>query len=104
MLKAHLVDKYGGVIAEKISRIFSDAFARGPLEFDGYCSYFNKILKQGANTLHQLAFSIYDINANKQVCELDIVSFLKTWDNFELLESIFIHDINAVITGIGEKT
>ena len=32
------------------------------------------------------------------------MSFLKTWDNFEMLESIFIKDINKIIKTLIEKT
>ena len=47
---------------------------------------------------------IYDFNNNKRLCELDVVSFIKTWDNFEMLESIFIKDLNLVIKTLTEKT
>ena len=85
-MKAHLVDKYDGIIAEKIVRWCSDMFSRGPVEYDQYCDYFENILNDQNVRLYELAFMIYDYNNNKFICELDVVSFLKTWDNFEMLE------------------
>ena len=38
--KAYLVPKYGGIIADKIQRVFNDAFKRGSLDFTQYCNYF----------------------------------------------------------------
>ena len=103
-MKAYLVDKYGGVIAEKIVRWCSDMWNRGTVEYDQYCDYFENLLNFNNRRLYELAFSVYDYNSNKYICELDVVSFLKTWDNFEMLESIFIKDINKIIKTLIEKT
>ena len=103
-MKAHLVEKYGGFIAEKIVRWCQDMFNRGPVEYDYYCDFFENLLNNGSERLYDLAFMIYDFNNNKKICELDVVSFIKTWDNFEMLESIFIKDINLIIKTLIEKT
>ena len=103
-MKAYLVDKYGGLIAEKIVRWCSDMFSRATVEYDQYCDYFENLLNFDTRRLYELAFSVYDYNSNKYICELDVVSFLKTWDNFEMLESIFIKDINKIIKTLIEKT
>ena len=96
-MKAYLVDKYGGVIAEKIAKWCSDMFNRGPVDYDQYCDFFENVLNNQSDRLYDLAFSVYDFNSNKFICELDVVSFLKTWENFDMLESIFIKDINKII-------
>ncbi len=45
--KAFLVNRYEGVIAEKIVRIFGDAFKlnqEGTLTFDEYCNFFSELI------------------------------------------------------------
>ena len=104
--KAFLVNRYEGVIAEKIVRIFGDAFKlnqEGTLTFDEYCNFFSELINHQPKQLFNLAFKIYDFNSNEQICELDLISLLKTQENFELVK-IYIQDINLVINALQSKT
>ena len=46
-------------------------------DFSMFCDYFDNILANEQYRLFELAFSIYDYNNNKLLCELDVVSFIK---------------------------
>ena len=43
--------------------------------------------------IYLLAFLIFDYNSNNFVCELDIVSILKTWENEEFLQNLLLTDL-----------
>lgn len=50
-LKAFLVNKYDGVIAEKIVKVFGDAFKLnkdGSLSFDEYCGYISDLINNNS--------------------------------------------------------
>ena len=51
-----------------------------------------------------MAFKIYDYNGNEQICELDIVSFLKIQDGGEDLNRVYMSDINLIIKKLRDKT
>jgi hypothetical protein len=68
------------------------------IEFEEYCSYMEYVMLYDHPTLRMLAFTVYDFNGNNFLCQLDIVSFIKTWDNFELLQDVFIDDLMLLIS------
>ena len=79
-LKIYLTDKYTGEIAEKIAKWCSAMFNKNQkrdADFDMFCDYFDNLLANERHRLFELAFSIYDYNNNKLLCELDVVSFIK---------------------------
>lgn len=99
-LKAFLVKKYDGFVTEKILRVLRPAFTLnkdGTMAFNEYCQFMSDLLNSEPDELFRLAFSIYDYNGNGGICELDIVSFLKTQDSKTDLEKIFMNDINLII-------
>ena len=106
-LKIYLTDKYTGEIAEKIAKWCSAMFNKNQkrdADFDMFCDYFDNLLANERYRLFELAFSIYDYNNNKLLCELDVVSFIKQWENFEMLEQIFMKDLNLIIKTLTDKT
>jgi hypothetical protein len=52
--------------------------------------------------LMRLAFDVYDFNQNDQICELDIVSLIKT-QSLENLDRNYLKDLNLIISAINEK-
>lgn len=74
------------------------------MTFNEYCQFMSDLLNSETDELFRLAFSIYDYNGNGGICELDIVSFLKTQDSKTDLEKIFMNDINLVINQLKAKT
>jgi len=87
-LKVYLIKIYNSVIAEKVIKHFADAFSKGPITFDLFCDYFNTLINfkfgdEHHEKLLKMGFAVYDFNDDKSICELDIVSFLKSSENDE---------------------
>jgi Ca2+-binding EF-hand superfamily protein len=105
-LKAFLVNKYDGSFVDKILRVI-DVFRlnkEGLCSFDEYCNFISDLINFQTDQLFQMAFKIYDYNGNEQICELDIVSFLKIQDGGEDLDRVYMSDINLIIKKLRDKT
>lgn len=106
-LKAYLVNKYDGLITEKILRVLNPMFhlnKDGYMTFDDYVNFMSDFVNFESNELFKMAFKIYDFNGNDDICELDIVSFFKTQDSKTELEKIYMNDVNLIINKLKAKT
>jgi hypothetical protein len=92
--KAFLTIRYKGQVTDKISQFFFPYF-NVPMDFEFFCDVFEKFMNTHVEKIKKMVHSIYDFNDDKYICELDIYSFIKVFeeDNPELFMQVYLEDI-----------
>jgi len=73
-LRSFLTKRYRGQEAVRILDVFD--FSAMSYDFDSFYDHIEKLLNFQPDKLKKIAFSIYDFNEDKVVCELDLYAIM----------------------------
>lgn len=71
--------------------------------YDDYINEISELINFRTDDLFKMAFKIYDFNGNDQICELDVVSCIKTFNGTDL-EKVYMNDLGLIINKLKAKT
>ena len=65
------------------------------MPFEYFCDVIERVLNLHQDKVKKLCYLIYDFNLDRLVCELDIYSFIKIYDqdNSDFFMSCYMQDI-----------
>ncbi len=67
-------------MAEKIAYIFQQDM-NIPLEYEAWLDLLEQLMNTRADILKWMAFSVFDFNDDKAVCQLDMFAMMKLYEN-----------------------
>ena len=100
-LKAFLSQRYKGYVAQRIVQFFD--FSTN-FDYDKFIDEIETLLNLRSEVLLKMAFSIYDFDQNKFICELDLYTLLKTYEHDDdLFIKAYSSDISTLESAIAKK-
>ena len=72
------------------------------MTFDYFCEVFERFINFNSDKVKKLTHSIYDFDNDGYVCELDLYTFIKVFeeDNSEFFMNVYMDDIIKIIAAI----
>ena len=102
-MKAILSQKYKGKVAEKIMSLFSSDLIV-PLEYCKWIDLIEQLLNSKKAKLQWMAFNVLDFNEDDHVCQLDMFSIMKMYENEDdVFVKAYSHDICKIVAALKRK-
>lgn len=77
-MKAYLSKRYKGKVGEKVLQVLDLSV---PLDFSSYCDMLERLLNYQQDKLKAMTFKVFDYNEDRQICQLDLYSVMKMYEN-----------------------
>lgn len=75
------------------------------MTFEYFCEVFERFMNFNSEKIRKMVHSIYDYNDDRFICELDVYTFIKTYeeDNSDLFMDVYVNDVIKIIAAIQLK-